>query len=146
MKEELKELYKKAMKEKDSLRKNLFNYLLSQISYLEKESWKDISNEEIIKIIQKELKQRKESKSYFKDNEDNENLKVLEQDIDLLESFLPDMYSEEELNKFVEEALSSLSVDDIMKARWDIIKYVFTNFDRSRVDWNLLNSVINKFK
>lgn len=143
MKSSIKEWYKKAMKEKDVSKKELYNYLLSQIAYKEKELWRELKDEEYVKIIQKEIKQKKEEIGFLKNEEDinQESAKL-----DLLESFLPEMIWEENLKNIVQNTIEKLGIQDVAKQKWQIIKNIFEHYDKTQIDWALLNKIIDEFK
>ena len=61
LKEQLMEDFKNAMKEKHELKKNTIMMVRSAILQVEKDTQKELSENEIVEIISKELKKRKES-------------------------------------------------------------------------------------
>ncbi|UFX83208.1 GatB/YqeY domain-containing protein [Candidatus Absconditicoccus praedator] len=143
MKSSIKEGYKKAMKEKDVSKKELYNYLLSQIAYKEKELGRELKDEEYVKIIQKEIKQKKEEIGFLKNEEDinQESAKL-----DLLESFLPEMIGEENLKNIVQNTIEKLGIQDVAKQKGQIIKNIFEHYDKTQIDGALLNKIIDEFK
>jgi uncharacterized protein YqeY len=59
------EQYKAAMKNKEQEKKDILNYIIAQIKYKKIELQKDPSDDEIIKIIKKEIKARQEAIDYL---------------------------------------------------------------------------------
>lgn len=108
MKEELLKELKDAMKNKDEIRKNTITLLRSAILQVEKDTQKELNEDEMISIVSKEVKKRKDSiEDYVKAGRDDiiENLKV---EIAILEKYLPEQLSNEEIEKLVEAAISEV--------------------------------------
>jgi uncharacterized protein YqeY len=101
---------KEAMKAKDplalqALRAVKSAFLLAKTATGVQE---EITEEQALKIIQKQVKQRKDSAAIFI-KQDREDLAAPElAEIAVLEQFLPEALSEEEIEKFVLETISKL--------------------------------------
>ena len=61
MKEELLKALKEAMKNKDEIKKDTITLLRSAILQVEKDNQKQLSEDEMLAIVSKEVKKRKES-------------------------------------------------------------------------------------
>ena len=134
--------YKEALKEKNLLKKSTLNYIISQIKYKEKEVWQ-LSDDDIVQIIKKEIKSKKETISYLEKNNNHEDKEQEEQAIQILNSYLPKMLNEDELNSLIDETIWKLWIVDIKSQRWDIVKSIMSNY-KSLVDGKLLNELIQK--
>jgi uncharacterized protein YqeY len=64
--EKIKQDYKEAFKAKDKVKKDILNYIISQIKNKQIELGYEPKDEDIIKIIKKEIKNRQESISFLK--------------------------------------------------------------------------------
>ena len=75
-----------------------------------KEATKD---EEIIKVLQKMKKQRQDSADLYKKGGREELLKVEEEEIKIIDSFLPKQLDEEETKKICKEAVKTLNASSM---------------------------------
>lgn len=116
--EKLKQEKIRFMKEKNVVLKDLLSIILTNIMIKEKEK-PDVrlEDKDIIKIIEKEINQIKETLKYLKDeskiNDENEKMKYLEQ-------YLPEEMSEDEVKKILTELIEKNNIDtskigDVMK-------------------------------
>ena len=116
--EKLKQEKIRFMKEKNVVLKDLLSIILTNIMFKEKEK-PDVrlEDKDIIKIIEKEINQIKETLKYLKDeskiNDENEKMKYLEQ-------YLPEEMSEDEVKKILTELIEKNNIDtskigDVMK-------------------------------
>ncbi|MDI6402068.1 GatB/YqeY domain-containing protein [Balneolaceae bacterium ANBcel3] len=100
---------KEAMKSKDASRLQLLRSLKSKI--LEKEiserkgSDVSLNEEQVIEVLMKAAKQRKDSIQQFQDAGRDELAKVEEYELSLIEAYLPKMLSEEEISDIVRQVV-----------------------------------------
>lgn len=111
MKEELLKELKEAMKNKDELRKNTITMLRSSILQVEKDSQKTLNDDEIIVIISKEVKKRKDSIEDYKKAERDDIVEDLKKEIEILSKYLPKQLDDNEIEKLVEEAIKETSAE-----------------------------------
>ena len=69
-------------------------------------SGKEISSEDEIKILQKLVKQRKDSAEIYKQQNREDLLKPELEEIEVIQKFLPEQMSEDEIMKIVQEVIS----------------------------------------
>ena len=125
----LKENLISAMKEKNQLRVSTFRMINAAIKDLEiskrsKDKLEKLTEEDIIGILVKMVKQRKESATTYKDgNRDdsceaykkggrNELLENEMSEIKIINEFLPKQLSENEINRIIEELISKNNITD----------------------------------
>lgn len=97
-----------AMKARDSRKVQALRFLESAIKQVEVDQRKELSDQDVIKILRSELKKRQESVAIYTkagrdDLRDNEQFEV-----DLINSYLPQQMVEAEIEKIVNEVLASL--------------------------------------
>tara|TARA_Y100000768_G_scaffold232854_1_gene175928 strand:+ start:5979 stop:6431 length:453 start_codon:yes stop_codon:yes gene_type:complete len=102
----LEEAVKNSMKDRNKEITSTLRMAISEIKKEEIDKRIELSDEEIIKILQKMIKQRKESISQFeqagrKELAHKENAEIL-----ILQDFLPEQMSVDEIKVFVEEAIN----------------------------------------
>ena len=73
----------------------------------------DIKDGEIIKVLKKMKKQRQDSADLYKKGERQELSKIEEDEIKVINSFLPKQLSEEEMQKICKEVIESLGASSI---------------------------------
>ena len=105
MKEKIKEILVKAMKEKDAVTRNALRYINSEIAKKEKEMG-SVTDSDVISIIKKEIKSIEETTSLIAGAGREEELMELNYRSQQLASLLPKQLSEEEVRLEVEFILS----------------------------------------
>ena len=98
---------KRAMIDKDEARLSTIRMLKSAIQYVAIEKSGPLGDAEIVQVIQKQIKQRKESIQQFVDGGRKEMAAKEENEARILESYLPKQISQDELKKIVEQEVKS---------------------------------------
>src|SRR3989304_172769 len=104
-KQNLQEELKQSMLAKDELRTSVLRLLLSAINYYEIQkggAGYEASEEDVLAVIQKEAKQRKDSIEEFKKAGRQELVDKETSELNILQSFLPEQISEDEVRAIVE--------------------------------------------
>ena len=102
----VEEAVKSAMRERNKEKTSTLRMALSELKKEEIDRREEISNEDSIKILQRMIKQRKESKAQFLDAGRSELADKENEEILILQDFLPEQLSEEAINVIVLEAIS----------------------------------------
>ncbi|MBP1681744.1 MAG: YqeY-like protein [Proteobacteria bacterium] len=107
LKAKLQDDLKEAMKSKDNFKRDAIRFLMSALKQIEVDERKELSDADIIKIIQKSLKQRDDAAMAFKeaDRIDLYDKEVAEATI--LKSYLPQQLSDEALKIIVQKHIQS---------------------------------------
>ena len=114
-----------AMKAQDKFNLSVLRMLKSALQ-MEKISKKhDLSDEEAIAVIKRQVKQRKDSIEEYAKYGKDEQVKDLEKEIECLSKYLPAELSEEELNKALDEIFDELKPES-MKDMGRVIKEAAT--------------------
>ena len=108
IKDKIMEDYKQAMRQKDELKKNILNYIISQIRYKRIELGRDLTDEEVVQVIKKEIKARKEAYDLYVKSGNEKVAQDEAEAIKILESYLPKQLSEEELVELVKKYVKEL--------------------------------------
>lgn len=112
-----------AMKEKNIVLRDLIWIVLTNIQIKEKEKpWITLTDQDIIKIIEKEIKQINDTLQYLKDENqiNEEKLKI-----QYLEKFIPEEMSEDEVKNILIELINQNNIDK--NKIWDIMKIAKEN-------------------
>lgn len=99
---------KKAMKEKNSLQLSVLRLLKSAIKNEEIARIRELDDEGIISVIQREIKKRKESVEEFKKGNRADLVEKEEAEAGILYQYLPAQASDDEISVVVKEILSTI--------------------------------------
>ena len=102
----IEEAVKSSMRERNKERTSTLRMALSELKKEEIDNKIELSNEDSIKILQRMIKQRKESMSQFLNAQRNDLAEKEELEIVILQDFLPEQMSEEDINKLVIDAIN----------------------------------------
>ncbi len=128
--ERIKQDYKQALKDKDTLKKGVFSLLIAAINAGSKEKGEELTDDEICTIIQKELKQTNESLSLTPANRDD-LITMNNNKIKLLKEYLPKQMSAEEVIKAIVELAQELNLELVKKNQGIIIKGMMSKYGSS---------------
>tara|TARA_B100000575_G_scaffold292392_1_gene300619 strand:+ start:1786 stop:2235 length:450 start_codon:yes stop_codon:yes gene_type:complete len=108
--DKISESIKIAMREKDSIKLESLRAIKSSLllSLTEKGKKGEISQSEEIKILQKLVKQRKDSAEIYKTQNRNELAELEIKQSIFIEEFLPDQISEDELKKIIQSIINQI--------------------------------------
>lgn len=104
--------FKKYLIAKDTVKKNTVQILRAEILNKSKELQRDISDEKILEIIAKQIKQKKDSLADFKKADRQDLIDQTYEEIDTLEQYMPKPLSIEELAIIVKETASEINAID----------------------------------
>ena len=136
LKETLLNDMKEAMKEKDVLRKNTVQSVRGAILQQEKDTMKEVNEEQILDIIMSEIKKRKDALADFEKGNRPDLVDAANSEIAILQKYLPAQLSEEELTALVRETIaevSAVSMKDMGKVMGAITPKVKGKADNSKV-------------
>ncbi|MCR1952645.1 MULTISPECIES: GatB/YqeY domain-containing protein [unclassified Clostridium] len=136
LKEELKKNEIAAMKARDKATVNVLRLVNSEIKAFEVNERKDISDEDVIKIIEKQIKQLKEALQYAIQLNDNDKIEEGNFAINLLTPYLPAQLTEEEVEAMLKEIITNgnYGPKDMGKIMKEIMPKVNGKFDRSKIN------------
>lgn len=105
LKETLAEDLKESMKSKDKVKKNVVTMVRAAIKQREVDERIELSDAEIIDIIAKQVKQRKDSVEEFQKGNRLDLVDLTNEEIKILLNYLPPQLSEDELEQIVKDAI-----------------------------------------
>ncbi len=118
LKEKLMEDLKQAMKEKDNNKKNVIQMVRAAILQVEKDKQIEVTDAQIIDIIAKESKKRKDSIADYKKGGRQDLVDQITEEIQVLSAYLPKQLTQEELEakiKDIVETVGATSMKDMGK-------------------------------
>lgn len=113
LKEQLLQDLKTAMKEKDINRKNTIQMVRAAILQVEKDKKIELEDNQILEVIAKELKKRKDSLADYEKSGREDLINNLKEEMATLETYLPKMLSEEELTEKIKEIIQKVGATSI---------------------------------
>ena len=134
----IEEAVKSSMRERNKDRSSTLRMALSELKKEEIDNKIELSNEGSIKILQRMIKQRKESMSQFLNAQRNDLAEKEESEIVILQDFLPEQMSVDDINKLVIEAINETEA----KEPQDIGKVM--GFLKTKIQGNADMGIVSK--
>ena len=101
----IEEAVKVSMKNRDKETTSTLRMAISELKKEEIDKRIDLGDEQVVQILQRMIKQRKDSYSQFSNAGRNELAEKEQNEINILSNFLPEQLSEEELVLIVKEVI-----------------------------------------
>lgn len=122
--EQIKQDLKQAMKDKDEEKKNTLRIIIGEFGRAEA---KELSDDEVIKIVRKLIKSEQESLAQSGKSASDSRY------IQILESYLPQMASDEEIRRWIAENIDFSNYKNKMQAMRDIMAHFGASADGNQV-------------
>ena len=126
----------KNMKAKEAFKVKVLRGINAAIKQVEVDTKKEVSEEQVLTILQKQIKQRKESLSIYKENNRKDLADIEEQELVILEAYLPKQIDEETLTLIIKSTIDSLeatSMKDMGKVMKALKEDIAGKADPSKV-------------
>lgn len=144
LKDRLSDDMKQAMKDKEAgkLRLSVIRMVKANIKNVEIDKKKELSEEEVLDVLTKEVKMRRDSMEEFAKGNRPDLIANLEQEVAILMAYLPQQLSEAEVRALVTEAVketgasSPKEMGKVMAALMPKVK--------GRADGKLVNSIVKE--
>ena len=114
-----------AMKSGDKHKSGTLRVALSKLKDKKIEKREDLTDVEALKIIQNLVKQRKEAANIYKENGRNDLMEIENDELEILNAYLPQMMSEDDLRILVQKVVEDTgasSLSDIGKVMPEVMK------------------------
>lgn len=131
-----------AMKEQDKFKLDVIRMLKSAVQLEAIEKKKDLSDDEVITVIKREVKKRNSSIEEYKKYNKMEVVESLQKEIDILSAYLPEELSDEEIEKVVDETIAELNASS-MKEMGLVIKTVGSKIG-NQADMSKVSSLVKE--
>ena len=142
LKEKLLQDLKETMKEKNVIRKNVVQMVRAAILQVEKDKLIEVTDEQIVEIIAKEAKKRKDSIADYEKSGRQDLLDQIKQEIAILEEYLPEQLSEQEIEEKVKAIITNLEASS-MKDMGKVMKTAKEELGAS-ADGKTINEIAKK--
>lgn len=143
LKGRLMEDLKAAMKSKDKVRKNAITMIRAAIKQKEVDQRIELTDEDIIDVIAKQSKQKRDSLEDFKKAERQDLIELTKEEINILSEYLPQQLTEEEIDEIVKMSIDEVganSSQDIGKVMSHVMPKV-----KGRADGSIINRIVRQY-
>ena len=130
---------KDAMKSHNKLRKDVITLIRSAIKQREVDERIELTDEDILTIISKQLKEKKSSIEDFKKGNREDLVKQTEDEMKILLAYLPKQLSQEDLKEIVKDAIDKENISS-MKDIGKLMKAVMPQV-KGKADGNAVNKI-----
>lgn len=113
LKEKLQQDWKQALKAGNKFKASTVSMIRSSILLEEKNNGKELNDEDVIGVLAKEVKQRRESLLEFKKGGRQDLVEEAQSEMEILLSYLPQQLSVEEIKDFVNQAVEKVGANNI---------------------------------
>ena len=142
LKENLLSEMKGALKGRDSLKLGTIRSLISEIKNQEINLRRELDNDEIVSIVVTQIKKRKEAATLFVKGGRKDLCEKENQEMTILQGYLPEQVSEESLRNRIQEVIVELRVVE-MKDLGKVMKKVIPEF-KGRADNRQIKNLVTK--
>lgn len=142
LKEKLMEDLKNAMKERNEIKKNTVTMIKAAVLQIEKDKQIQLDDNQIIDIISKEAKKRKDALVEFEKSGRQDLVDQTNEELAVIKAYLPEELSTEELKKIIEETIVEVNAVD-MKDMGKVMQAVKVK-TTGRADGKTINEIVKK--
>ncbi len=113
IKSQISDDVKAAMRSKDKERLGALRLIQAAFKQKEVDERIELSDEQVIVILDKMAKQHRDSITQFKDANRNDLVEIEQFELDIIDAYLPAKLSDEEINVLIEGAISKSGAESI---------------------------------
>jgi uncharacterized protein YqeY len=132
----------KAMKSSDKKVLSVLRMVKGSIELEEIKLKKELNDDEVNQIVSKQIKTRKESIEFFEKGNREDLINSTKEEIEILEKYLPEQMSIEEVNKIIDEAF--LNVKPMGPSDIGKLMAVIAPLVKGKADLGMVNKVIKE--
>ncbi len=143
LKGKLMEDLKSSMKSKNKVRKNVVTMVRAAIKQREIDERIELTDEDIIDIISKQAKQKKDALEDFTKADRQDLIDLTKEEIEILSEYLPEQLTEEEIDDIVKTVIDEVGANsskDIGKVMGKLMPKV-----KGRADGSLVNRLVRQY-
>lgn len=144
LKEQLTADMKQAMKDREAgkLRLSVIRMVRANIKYAEIDQKKELSEDEVLVVLAKEVKSRRDAMEEFKKGKRMDLVENLEKEIEVLAHYLPAQLTESEIRALVSEAVSATKAAG-PKEMGKVMAVLMPKV-KGRADGKLVNTIVRE--
>ncbi|BCJ86227.1 GatB/YqeY domain-containing protein [Effusibacillus dendaii] len=131
---------KQAMKDKDKVRLSTIRLVRTAIKNAEIDQRKTLTDEDILVLLNRELKQRRDSLQAFQDAGRSDLVDQVKQEITVIEGYMPAQLSEDEIREIVLASIAEVGA--VSKKDMGKVMSVLMPKLQGRADGKLVNQLV----
>ena len=135
--------YREAMKQRQETKKLALNYVLAQAKNKKIELQTDLTDDDIIALLKKEIKAINEALGFLEKANKPAEIAIEQEKKAVLESYLPAMLSPEQTETLIDTLITQLAITDLKTQRGLLMKELMAHH-KSEIDGATVNEIINK--
>ena len=143
MNNKINEDLKSAMKEKDTFKLSVLRMLKSALQMEQIAKKHELSDTEVASVIKKQVKVRKDSVEEYKKYGKDDSVKDLEQEIAILEAYLPEEMSQAEIEEVINSVFETVKPIS-MKDMGSVMKNVNELLADKNADMSLVSKLVKE--
>ena len=143
LKDKLMDDLKESMKNKEQVRKSVVTLIRSAVKQKEVDERVELSDEDVLAIITKQVKQRKDALEEFKKAQREDLILQTEQEIDILMQYLPKQLTDDELEFIIKEIINQIGAST-MKDMGKIMGLTMPKV-QGKADGKRINEIAKKY-
>lgn len=133
---------KQAMKNQDKFKLSVIRMIRSSIKNAEIDQRRELSEEEVLDIINRELKQRKDSLHEFQKAGRDDLVEQSQKEIEVIHEYLPAQLTEEEVKAIVQQTIQEVGASS--KAEMGKVMGALMPKVKGRADGKLVNQIVQQ--
>ena len=141
MNTKINEDLKVALKDKDAFKLSVLRMLMSALQMEQIAKKHELSDAEVSSVIKKQVKVRKDSILEYKKYGKDESVKNLEEEIAILDAYLPEEMTQEEVEKVIDTVFASVKPTS-MKDMGMVMKSVNEALADKNADMSLVSKLV----
>lgn len=142
MKNKIIEDIKSAMKSQDKVSLAVVRMLKSDIQMAELNKKSELTDDEIVSIVSKQIKMRRDSIKEFEKGNRNDLIEQSEQEIKILEKYLPEQLTEEEVTDIINNVFSK--VNPTSSSDMGKIMGALTPLVKGKADMGIVSKIVKE--
>ncbi|HSW89425.1 MAG TPA: GatB/YqeY domain-containing protein [Patescibacteria group bacterium] len=137
IKSTIQDQMKDAMRARDSVKLETLRFVLSGMKYEEIEKHRELTDEEAIDVLSREVKKRREAIELFRTSGRDQMVADEESKLAVIMTLLPTQFSKEEVEKIVEAAIAKVG-----KENFGAIMKEVTPQTKGKADGKMVSDVV----
>lgn len=143
LKEKLQQDWKDALKGRDKFKANVISMAKAAILQIEKTKAVKLNDEEVIEVLAKEVKSRRDALLEFEKGKRQDLVDTANAEIEILMSYLPQQLTEDELKDIIKSAASEVGANSI-KDMGKIMAAIMPR-TKGRADNSKISSLVKEY-
>lgn len=142
--EKLQEDRKEAFKAKNTVKKDILNFVLAQLKNKKIELHREPNDDEVMQTIKKEIKTREEWLMYMEKGGDTAWAAIEHEKIAILKTYLPAQLSQEQVRLIVQQKIDALWITEVQKQKGQLMGAILKEYGQE-IDGRMLQEILSSY-